>query len=71
MTTSEGGILTTNNEEVAEKTRVLRAHGESERYTHVMLGYNFRMTDIAAAIGIVQLKKLEKLTKRELKMQNI
>jgi perosamine synthetase len=59
MTTGEGGILTTNNEEIAEKTRALRSHGESERYTHVMLGYNFRMTDIAAAIGIVQLKKLE------------
>ncbi len=59
MTTSEGGIITTDNEEMAEKTRILRAHGESERYTHVVLGYNFRMTDIAAAIGIVQLKKLE------------
>ena len=52
MTTSEGGIITTNSEEMAEKARVLRAHGESERYTHVVLGYNFRMTDIAAAIGI-------------------
>jgi perosamine synthetase len=61
MTTSEGGIITTDNEEMAEKARVLRAHGESGRYTHVVLGYNFRMTDIAAAIGIVQLKKLRKV----------
>ncbi len=60
MTTGEGGIITTNNAEMAEKARVLRAHGESERYTHVVLGYNFRMTDIAAAIGIVQLKNLDK-----------
>jgi perosamine synthetase len=67
MTTSEGGIITTNSEEMAEKARVLRAHGESERYTHVVLGYNFRMTDIAAAIGIVQLKKLEKFNEKRIK----
>jgi perosamine synthetase len=64
MTTSEGGMITTDNAEMAEKARVLRAHGESERYTHVVLGYNFRMTDIAAAIGIVQLKKLENFNKK-------
>ncbi len=66
MTTSEGGIITTDNAEFAEKARVLRAHGESERYTHVVLGYNFRMTDIAAAIGIVQLKKLEKFNEKRI-----
>ncbi len=67
MTTSEGGMITTDRDEIAEKTRILRAHGESERYTHVMLGYNFRMTDIAAAIGIVQLKKLEKFNEKRIK----
>jgi perosamine synthetase len=67
MTTSEGGIITTDNAEMAEKARILRAHGESERYTHVVLGYNFRMTDIAAAIGIVQLKKLDKFNKMRIK----
>ncbi len=66
MTTSEGGIITTDNSEMAEKARVLRAHGESERYNHVVLGYNFRMTDIAAAIGIVQLKKLEQFNKKRI-----
>jgi dTDP-4-amino-4,6-dideoxygalactose transaminase len=66
MTTSEGGIITTDIEEIAEKSRVLRAHGESERYTHVFLGYNFRMTDIAAAIGIVQLNKLDEFNKRRI-----
>ncbi len=66
MTTSEGGIITTENEEMAEKARVLRSHGESERYTHVVLGYNFRMTDIAAAIGIVQLKKLDKFNEKRI-----
>ncbi|UTB33642.1 MAG: DegT/DnrJ/EryC1/StrS aminotransferase family protein [Methanobacterium sp. ERen5] len=67
MTTSEGGMVTTNNSELAEMVRILRAHGESERYTHVTLGYNFRMTDIAAAIGVVQLKKLEKFNEQRIK----
>lgn len=66
MTTSEGGIVTTDNEDMAEQIRILRAHGESERYTHVILGYNFRMTDIAAAIGIVQLNKLDKFNEKRI-----
>ena len=63
MTTGEGGMITTDNDELAEAARMLRSHGESERYTHMMLGYNFRMTDIAAAIGLVQLKRLDEFTK--------
>ena len=63
MTTGEGGMITTDNEELAETARMLRSHGEGERYNHTILGYNFRMTDIAAAIGLVQLKRLDKFTK--------
>lgn len=59
ITTSEGGIITTNDDVFDKDARALRAHGESERYEHVILGYNFRMTDIAAAIGVAQLKRLE------------
>jgi len=59
ITTGEGGMITTNNTEFDHDARALRAHGESERYQHVILGYNFRMTDIAAAIGVVQLKRLD------------
>jgi perosamine synthetase len=66
MTTSEGGMITTDNKEMADTARILRAHGESERYTHVTLGYNFRMTDIAAAIGVVQLKKLDKFNEKRI-----
>lgn len=58
MTTSEGGMITTNSSKLADQARILKAHGERERYQHSVLGYNFRMTDIAAAIGLVQLKKL-------------
>jgi len=59
MTTAEGGMVTTPDAEVAEKVRMLRQHGATERYHHVALGFNFRMTDIAAAIGRSQLKKLD------------
>ena len=58
MTTSEGGMITTNSKVFDGDARALRSHGECERYDHVILGYNFRMTDIAAAIGVVQLKRL-------------
>ena len=63
MTTGEGGMITTNNEEIAEKAISLRNHGREKTkwgYEHGCLGYNYRTTDIAAAIGIEQLKKLPK-----------
>jgi perosamine synthetase len=60
MTTGEGGMVTTNDETFAEKVGFLRNHGQTERYIHQELGWNFRMTNIAAAIGIEQLKKLDK-----------
>jgi dTDP-4-amino-4,6-dideoxygalactose transaminase len=59
MTTAEGGMVTTDDESVAKQVDMLRHHGATERYHHDILGYNFRMTDIAAAIGREQLKKLE------------
>jgi dTDP-4-amino-4,6-dideoxygalactose transaminase len=58
MTTSEGGIITTDDKEFAQKAEMIRAHGSKQRYVHEMLGFNLRMTDIAAAIGLCQLKKL-------------
>jgi len=59
MTTGEGGMITTNSEEIAKECRLLRNHGESQKYFHTILGYNYRMTDIQAAIGLAQLKKLD------------
>jgi dTDP-4-amino-4,6-dideoxygalactose transaminase len=58
MTTSEGGIITTDDKALAERAEMIRAHGSKQRYVHEMLGFNLRMTDIAAAIGLCQLKKL-------------
>ena len=54
----DGGIVTTNNEETAEKIRKLRNHGRSEKYVHEIIGYNMRFNEIQAAIGIKQLEKL-------------
>lgn len=59
MTTSEGGIITTDDEDLAEKAKMFRAHGSSSRYHHDAIGYNFRMTDIGAAIGLAQLDKID------------
>jgi dTDP-4-amino-4,6-dideoxygalactose transaminase len=59
MTSGEGGFVTTDDPAIAATIRTLRQHGESERYHHRVLGYNFRMTDLAAAIGLVQLARLE------------
>lgn len=72
VTTGEGGMLTTNNYTLAEKLNILRNHGASvsEEQRHKgpkpyilpefdMVGYNYRMTDIQGAVGVVQIKKLD------------
>ena len=64
MTTAEGGFVTTNDDQLADWLRMYRNQGMRTRYEFEMLGYNFRMTDLAAAIGLVQLDKLERNTAR-------
>jgi dTDP-4-amino-4,6-dideoxygalactose transaminase len=58
MTTGEGGIITTNSGDMADTIKMLRTHGEKTKYSSVTLGYNYRMSEIQAAIGLVQLSKL-------------
>jgi dTDP-4-amino-4,6-dideoxygalactose transaminase len=58
MTTGEGGMVTTADAELADRARLLREHGSRVRYQHEVVGYNFRMTDIHASIGLAQLTKL-------------
>lgn len=67
MTTGEGGMVTTSEKAYAERLRLIINHGQTEKYLHARLGYNYRMTDMAAALGIVQLKKLEKFNMRRRK----
>jgi perosamine synthetase len=62
MTTGEGGFVTTNDDKLADWLRLYRNQGMRARYQFEMLGYNFRMTDLAAAIGLVQFRKLARNT---------
>lgn len=59
ITSGEGGMVTTNDDDLAYKLRMLRQHGMERRYYHEMLGYNFRMTNLHAAIGVAQMDRLE------------
>ncbi len=59
MTTGEGGAVLTNDDDLATKLRRIRTHGQIKGYDSVCLGGNFRMPEMEAAIGRVQLKKLE------------
>lgn len=72
MTTGEGGVVTTDNDRFAEIIRLLRTHGERAKYSSTMLGYNYRMSEIQAAIGTVQLTKLPHfLAKRQQNAQEL
>jgi perosamine synthetase len=64
MTTGEGGMVTTADGDLASRMRLLREHGMKVRYHHEVLGYNFRMTDLAAAIGLAQLSRLAGFNER-------
>jgi dTDP-4-amino-4,6-dideoxygalactose transaminase len=59
MTTGEGGMVATDDGEVARRARLLRNQGEEVRYRTDLLGANFRMTELAAALGGVQLSKVD------------
>jgi len=64
MTTGEGGMITTNDNELTRRARLLIDHGQTEKYQHVILGYNYRMPEVCAAIGRVQLRKLDGFNKK-------
>lgn len=61
MTTGEGGAVATDNPDWARSMRLFRSHGLQGRDDHVMLGYNYRMTEMAAALGVAQLPRLDEL----------
>ena len=62
----EGGMITTNDDKLAERCRMIRNHGMQRRYYHDRLGYNFRMSDLHAAIGLAQIDQFEVFTDRRL-----
>ncbi len=67
ITTGEGGMLTTNNAEIADKARSLKslAFGISNKYMHKYIGFNYRMTNLQAAMGCAQLKKIDGIIEKK------
>lgn len=67
MTTGEGGMVLTNGREIERRLRLIINHGQDKKYLHTVLGYNYRMTNIQAAIGIAQLRKLEDFNEKRIR----
>jgi perosamine synthetase len=67
ITSGEGGMITTNDARVAEQCQLLRSHGTKQKDHHVMLGYNFRLSDIHAALGRQQLQRLDQIIEQRTK----
>jgi len=59
LATGEGGMVTTNDDDTARRIALLRSHGETDKYLHESIGFNYRMNDITAAIGCSRLDRLE------------
>jgi dTDP-4-amino-4,6-dideoxygalactose transaminase len=62
LISAEGGIVTTDDDKVADRVRLLRNHGMRDRYAYETLGFNFRMTDVHAALAVAQFDRLEEFT---------
>jgi perosamine synthetase len=73
ITTGEGGMCLTNNEELAGKMRVLRDHGMNpdRRYWYDFIGFNYRMTNLQAAVGVAQLEKLDEFIEKKRKIAKV
>lgn len=66
ITTGEGGMVSTTNKDLAEKIKVLRDHGmkPGKRYWHDVAGFNFRMTNLQAAVGVAQMERVDNFLSR-------
>ena len=73
ITTGEGGAILTNNKSIAVKCREMRDHGmhHKHKYFHTQLGYNYRMTNMQAAVGLGQIENLDKILKIRKKQMNL
>lgn len=72
ISTGEGGMVVTNDAAMAEKMRLLKSHGmdPKQRYWHPVIGYNYRMTNVAAAIGLAQVETVEWQLERRREVAN-
>jgi Predicted pyridoxal phosphate-dependent enzyme apparently involved in regulation of cell wall biogenesis len=70
ITTGEGGMITTNDENLYQKAKHLRDHAMSKekRYWHTEIGFNYRMTNIQAALGLAQLERIEEIIEKKRKI---
>jgi len=70
ITTGEGGMITTNHDQIYEKAKFLRDHAMSKekRYWHTEIGYNYRMTNIQAALGLAQLERIDEIIQKKLQI---
>jgi len=69
--TGEGGMVTVNDQELANTISALRSHGETDKYLHTSIGFNYRMNDITGAIGLSKLETLGAETDRRREVANI
>ena len=67
ITTGEGGAIITNSKKIYENCKIMRDHGMSlkKKYYHTHLGFNYRMTNLQAAIGCSQIKEINKILKKK------
>ncbi|MFI3202187.1 MAG: aminotransferase class I/II-fold pyridoxal phosphate-dependent enzyme [Eubacteriales bacterium] len=72
ITTGEGGMCLTQSKELEEKIRLLKDHGmdKQRKYYHTVVGYNYRMTNLQAAIGVAQLERIEEIHKRRCQIEH-
>lgn len=73
MTTGEGGMCLTNNEDLYKKMHILRDHGKTpgKQYLHEVVGFNYRMTNMQAAVGLAQLEKIDRFLKERDKIAKV
>jgi dTDP-4-amino-4,6-dideoxygalactose transaminase len=64
ITSAEGGLVTTDDESIASRIRILKRLGEVGKYEHKEIGYNYRMSDVHAAIGLAQLERIDAFFKK-------
>lgn len=70
MTSGEGGMIACGTEEVFKRSRLLRNQGMEVKYRNEIAGFNFRMSEVHAAIGLVQLQRIEKWTQKRIENAN-
>lgn len=72
ITTGEGGMCVTNSKELYNKMRILRDHGmnRQNKYWHDMVGYNYRMTNLQAAIGVAQVERIDEILEKRRQLEN-